>query len=86
MASLLDALNRRPPLLAVLEGPFDPHYRVDSWWALDYDRLLLCLNGCLYTELTRVEVIDTYHPMYEVMLHKLVPLAFLSMPVHDNPK
>lgn len=83
MSTLLRALYS-----PVIEGSTDPFYSVDSWETIDTSTYIWCINGCLFTTITRMEVVESAlqgNPS-DVLLYKLIPLAFLSLPVHDNPK
>jgi hypothetical protein len=56
------------------------------WWYDGItDQLNLRVNGCLETRVTFNEMIDTWLPMEELVMSKLMPLVFLSVPVHDEP-
>lgn len=57
-----------------------------EWWYDIHDHLNLRLNGCLETRVTFSEMLETWFPLYDVVMNKLMPLVFLSMPVHDEPE
>lgn len=57
-----------------------------TWWYDGCsDQLNLQVNGCLETRVTFHEMVSSWLPMYDLVLSKLMPLAFLSVPVHDEP-
>lgn len=57
-----------------------------EWW---YDglqaQLNLRVNGCLETRVTFYEMMHTWLSMEDLVMSKLMPLVFLSVPVHDEP-
>lgn len=59
------------------------------WWYDGInDQLNLRVNGCLETRVTFYEMIDapwSMNGMYDLVMDKLMPLVFLSVPVHDEP-
>lgn len=58
--------------------------KVTWWYDGVTDHLNLRVNDCLETRVTFYEMIDTWLPMYDLVMSKLMPLVFLSMPVHDE--
>lgn len=58
--------------------------RVVWWYDGCNDRLNLRVNGCLETHVTFYEMVETFLPMYDLVMGKLMPLVFLSTPVHDE--
>jgi hypothetical protein len=59
------------------------------WWYDGItDQLNLRVNGCLETRVTFYEMIMAApgpDAMYNLVMSKLMPLVFLSVPVHDEP-
>lgn len=57
---------------------------VQWWYDGLQDQLNLRVNGCLETRVTFNEMVSTWLSMDELVMSKLMPLVFLSMPVHDQ--
>lgn len=58
---------------------------VSAEFNMDHSRVIWRLNGCLETYVTRAELVEN-SDYQNLLTERLVPLLFLSMPVHDNPK
>lgn len=58
---------------------------LETWFNMDYSRVIWSLNG-LETYVTRVEILELdSFGLSRLIVERLTPLMFLSMPVHDEP-
>lgn len=59
---------------------------VEGWFNEDHSKFVWCVNGCLYMEVSRAEAVEVNQFDYQKLIAtRFAPLAFLAMPVHDNP-
>lgn len=65
--------------------------KVTWWYDGLHDQMNLRVNGCLETKVTFHEMVDCSSAsysydfaMFDLVMSKLQPLVFLSMPVHDE--
>jgi hypothetical protein len=74
---------------SLIEAPAVGSYFVESWENIDTSSFTYELDGCLSIVITRLEIVEctlTRRDFYELVMRKLMPLVFLHMPVHDDPR